>query len=109
MEINVTFRHSEPSDSVRQHILERIQKLSKYLIKPTMAHVTLNTEGTRHTAEISLSENHAVFNAHDTTHDLFSSVDSALDKIEVQLKKYKEKIKDHHKTGLKHIEPSLDS
>ncbi len=102
MEINVTFRHSEPSSDIRQHILEKIQKLSKYFIKPTMAHVTLNTEGTRHTTEISLSENDAVFNAHDTTHDIYSSVDSALDKIEVQLKKYKEKIKNHHKPGLKH-------
>ncbi len=109
MEINVTFRHSQPSDSVREHIFEKIQKLSKYFIKPTIAHVTLNTEGARHTAEISLSENHATFNAHDTTHDLYSSVDSALNKIEVQLKKYKEKIKDHHKPGLKHLEPSLDS
>ncbi len=103
MEINVTFRHSEPSPALKEHILSKIGKFAKYFIKPTMAHVTLNVEGSRHIAEISFSENHAIFNAHESSHDMYASVDEALNKIERQLKKYKEKIKDHHKTPLKEL------
>ncbi len=97
MEINVTFRHAESSKVLKDYIFEKIQKLSKYFIKPTIAHVTLNVEGSRHTAEISLSENHSQFNAQQGSHDMYLSVDRALGKIERQLKKYKEKIKNHHK------------
>lgn len=97
MEINVTFRHAESSNALTDHIQEKISRLSKYFIKPTMAHVTLNVEGSRHIAEITLSENHNIFNASERTHDMYLSVDRALRKIERQLKKYKEKIKNHHK------------
>lgn len=97
MEINVTFRHAESSEVLRDHIEDKIQKLSKYFIKATNAHVTLNVEGTRHVAEISLAENHNLFNARALSHDMYLSVDRALAKIERQLKKYKERIKGHHK------------
>lgn len=97
MEINVTFRHADSSRVLREHIQDKISRLSKYLIKPTNAHVTLNVEGTRHMAEISLSENRSLFNAKALSHDMYLSVDRALAKIERQLKKYKEKIKGHHK------------
>jgi ribosome hibernation promoting factor len=97
MEINVTFRHAESSKVLRDHIQDKINRLSKYFIKPTNAHVILNVEGTRHVAEISFSENHSLFNARVLSHDMYLSVDRALAKIERQLKKYKEKIKGHHK------------
>lgn len=97
MEIHVTFRHTETSKVIQEHIKEKIEKLTKYLIKPTHAHVTLNVEGTRHFAEIALSENHDIFNASALTHDMYLSVDRALAKIERQLKKYKEKKKNHKK------------
>ena len=97
MEVNVTFRHTEASEVLKNHIHEKIKKLSKYFIKPVIAHVTLNVEGSRHTAEISLSENHGLFNAKNVSHDMYFSADRALEKLERQLKKYKEKIKNHHK------------
>ncbi len=97
MEINVTFRHADSSKVLKNHIEEKIGRLSKYFIKPTNAHVTLNVEGTRHMAEISFSESHSLFNARALSHDMYLSVDRALAKIERQLKKYKEKVKNHHK------------
>lgn len=97
MEINLTFRHAESSKVLRDHIQDKIDRLSKYFIKPTNAHVILNVEGTRHVAEITFSENHGLFNAKALSHDMYLSVDRALAKIERQLKKYKEKIKGHHR------------
>jgi putative sigma-54 modulation protein len=97
MEINVTFRHTENSEVLKQHIFEKMQKFAKYFIKPVIAHVTLNVEGSRHIVEISLAESHVLFNAKEKSHDMYYSLDVALGKIERQLKKYKEKIKSHHK------------
>lgn len=97
MEANITFRHSKTSEALKNHVKEKINHLSKYLIKPVNAHVTLNVEGTRHTAEISLTENHSVFNSREISHDMYLSVNRSIEKIERQLKKYKEKIKGHHK------------
>ncbi len=97
MEINVTFRHAETSEVLRDHIRDKVQRFSKYFIKPVIAHVTLNVEKSRHVAEVSFSEHHNLFNAREVTHDMYLSVDRALSKIERQLKKHKEKMKDRHK------------
>ena len=97
MEINVTFLHSEPTSAIKEHVLKKMEKLEKYFIKPTMAHVTLKLDDRQHVAEVSLSENHSLFNAKESSHDMYFSFDEALRKLERQLKKYKEKIKDHHK------------
>lgn len=98
MEVNITFRHEKPSNALRTLIINRINnKLSKYFIKPIKAHVILNVEGSRHIAEISLSEDHSIFTAMQGTHDMYRSVDEVLEKIERQLKKHKEIVKNHHK------------
>ena len=98
IEVTVTFRHSEPSEALKDHIIEKIKKLSKYFIKPHKAHVTLNVEGSRQMAEISLTEDHSQFVAQEGTHDMKESVDRVLEKIERQLIKHKEKVKGHHKS-----------
>ena len=98
MEINVAFRHSESSPVLRRHIEDKIRnKLSKYFIKPVMVHVILNVEGNRHSVEVSLTEDHNVFNAQETSYDMYYSVDGALARLERQLKKHKEIVKNHHK------------
>lgn len=103
MEVNVTFRHAESSEVLKTHIHEKMQKLAKYFIKPTQAHVILNVDGPLHVVEISFAENHSLFNSREESHDMYISLDKAISKIERQLKKYKEKIKGHHKVPLKSI------
>jgi putative sigma-54 modulation protein len=39
---------------------------------------------------------------------LFGAVDGALHKLEHQLRKYKEKVQDHHRTPASRAEPLLD-
>ncbi|MBI2500755.1 MAG: ribosome-associated translation inhibitor RaiA [Deltaproteobacteria bacterium] len=99
MEVTYTFRHSEPSPVLRRRISDKLEKLSKYFLKATKAHVILNVEGSRHIAEITLSERHQVLFAEDRSHDMYQSVTGAVTKLERQLKKIKEKTKAHHHKG----------
>lgn len=97
MQISVTFRHMEASDGLREHINQKFEHLTKYLIKPIEVNVTLSVEKFRHTAEVILNEQNFQAKALETTNDMYASVDLALHKIEKQLKKHKEKIQEHHK------------
>ncbi|MBI2083944.1 MAG: ribosome-associated translation inhibitor RaiA [Deltaproteobacteria bacterium] len=96
METTVTFRHSDPSPAIKQHIDEKIKKLSKYFMKAIQAHVILTVEKSRHVAEITLSENNHTLYAKEGSHDMYRSLDIVLHKLERQLRKLKEKIKSHH-------------
>lgn len=85
------------SDAIRNHIDAKFEHIQKFLIKPIEVHVTLSVEKFRHTAEIVLSEQHFQAKAKEVTDDMYLSIDRALDKIEAQVKKHKEKVQEHHK------------
>ncbi len=64
-QINVTFRHVDPSQALKDYVVEKLGRLQKVVDK-----------------------------AFESTEDLYSASDLVCDKVERQLKKYREKQKD---------------
>jgi putative sigma-54 modulation protein len=95
MQVMVTFRHVEPTEGLRQHAEEKVQRVHKYLRRPIEAHVTLTVEKQRHIAEVQVSANHLNITATEETDDLYSAIDLAMSKIERQVKKHTAKYKEH--------------
>jgi putative sigma-54 modulation protein len=95
MQVMVTFRHVEPTDGLRQHAEEKIQRMRKFLRRPIEAHVTLSVIKHRHVAEVQLSADHLNLTATEETGDLYSAIDLATTKLERQIKKHVAKNKEH--------------
>ncbi len=95
MQLSVTFKQLDSSESIKEHLAEKINKLDKLLDNPAEANAVLSVEKFRHLAEISISGDKLNINAKEETGDIYSSIDAAVDKLEKQLKKSKEKIKKH--------------
>ncbi len=95
MDITVTFRHLEPTDALRDYAQEKISRIKKYVGSPADVAVILSLEKHRHQAEITLSTNGFTVNAKEVTEDMYAAIDLAVDKLERQVKKHKEKIKNH--------------
>jgi len=95
MQVSLTFRNMESKDVLREYVQEKISKLRKYLDYPLEANVVLTVEKHRQIAEITLMANRLTINAQEETEDMFSAIDRAVDKVERQILKYKEKIKRH--------------
>ena len=95
MELNVTFRHMDPSDPIREHIEARMARLEKYFLKPESCHFIIEAEKFRRKAEITLTDNGDRITACKITNDLYESIDGAMHAIEQQLKKHKGKVKSH--------------
>ena len=91
MQITVTGRHFEITDPLRQHIKSKISKLDRYIGGITDVHVVLSVEKHRHIAEINLQINGNPIRGLEETHDMYLSVDTVIDKIERQIKRYKDK------------------
>jgi len=98
MQILVTFRHVDPSPALRAYAEEKLGRVNKYLRRPVDAHVILSVAKERHGAEITLKADHVTMFAEQTTHDLYSAIDLAVDKLEHQAQKLHEKRR-HHKGG----------
>ena len=97
MHVSVTFRHLDSSDPLKEYATDKTERLTKYLLEPVEVHWVLSVEKIRHTAAATVTANGLRIKAQEETADLYSAIDSVLDKLENQVRKHKEKLKDHHK------------
>jgi putative sigma-54 modulation protein len=96
MQIAVTFRHMESSEPVRSYVEEKLPRMKKYIDEPVEAQVVLSVEKKiRHKAEVTLGAKGITIKAAEQTEDMYAAIDGVLDKLERQLKRYKDKIKRH--------------
>lgn len=96
MHMNITFRHLDPIDSLKNYAQEKVARVNKYLDSATEAHVVLSLERHLHHADITIHSGTYVLRGRENSEDMYASIDLAMDKIERQLKRYKEKLKSHH-------------
>jgi putative sigma-54 modulation protein len=102
MQLSTTFRHMEASQAVREYAEERLEKVRKYFQRePLQAHAVFSVERNHyHTAEFALTlANGILIQARETTEDMYSSIDLAGSRIERQVRKWKDKIRDHKPHG----------
>ena len=95
MQIMITGRHLDVTPALREHTEARLKKLEKYLNKTKEAAVILTVEKHRHIAEISLRMDGFLVQAEEETGEMYASIDTAVDKIGRQLRRYKERLQDH--------------
>lgn len=95
LETTFTFRNMESTDALRDHTLDKLTKLDKYLINPSTAHIIFNLDGSRHVAEITLNTKGGRFVGTDTSNDMYNSIDGAVEKIRKQVTRNKERSKGH--------------
>jgi putative sigma-54 modulation protein len=95
MQISVTFRQLEPSEALKNYVTERLKKFKRYLDGPLEAHVVLGLEKFRHLADVSINSNGRLIKGREENVDMYAAIDLVMDKIDMQLKRHREKIRDN--------------
>lgn len=108
MDITVTFRHMEPTESLRTYAEEKVSKINKYLDFPVEAHIVLTVEKFRHVADVTLSLNGTMVKGVEETEDMYSAIDQVMDKIEIQVKRLRSKVR-KRRGDSKKTDESLES
>jgi len=97
MNLDISGRHMEITDAIRRHVEHGLQKVKRHFDKVIDARVVLSIEKHRHrqAAEINLHANGLRIHAKESSPDLYQSIDAAVNKIERQVTKHKDRIKRH--------------
>lgn len=96
MQVTTTFRQMEQSEALKAYAEEKLERVKKYIDDPINAQVFFAVEKKiRHIVEIVINAKGVSTKASEATNDMYAAVDAVIDKIERQLKRYKEKIKAH--------------
>ncbi len=91
MEVQFTARHCEVPAELRDYVTRKVEKLMQYHDGIREARVILSTENYRHIAEVTLLARRRDFVGREESPDMQSSVDTVIDKLTEQLKRFKEK------------------
>jgi len=94
MQIRTTARHFDLTDDLKDHAEKQTAKLSRYFSHIIDVHLIMEMEKSRMTAELKLKVYGTVLTSKHRSFDMYDSVERVIGKMEVQLKRYKERLKD---------------
>jgi putative sigma-54 modulation protein len=98
VQIKISARHGHLSEATRQFIHEKAEKLLHYFDRLMMIEVLVDVLENDCVVEFLVSAEHKHdFVASERNKDLLAAVDLVLDKLDAQVRKYKEKVQDHRR------------
>jgi putative sigma-54 modulation protein len=102
MQINITGHHVDVTPALRAYVTEKMQKLVRHFDQVNSVHVILKVEKLEQHAEATVNAGGRTLFATDTAPDMYASIDGLVDKLDRQVRRYKDRITDHH-----HVKPEI--
>ena len=95
MQISLTGHHVDLTDSLRAYVDTKFERLERHFDHVTNVHVILSVEKLAQKAEANMHVSGAEIYAEATHEDMYAALDALVDKLDRQLIKHKEKMKNH--------------
>ena len=95
MQVSITGRHVELTDPLKDYVNDKLLHLNHSLEHMVNAHVVLSVEKFRQRAEITIHASGINIHGRHETEDMYASIDGVLDKVNRQLKRYRNKLHKH--------------
>ena len=100
MQIRISTRHGHISDETQAKITAKLEKLTRFFERLTDIEATIDLEH-REAPDVDLrvsaEHKHDFVASH--TGELMAAIDAVSDKMEQQLRKYKEKVQERHRNS----------
>lgn len=104
MAVEVTARHMEDSSKVQRHAGHKAEELAEEFQGIEHVHVVLDVQKHNNIASVAVqARRHVRAEAAETSDNMFTSIDLAVEKVARQLRRRLDKIQDH-KPAMKHTE-----
>ena len=104
MQIKIAVRHGHLNDATQEMVRVKAEKLLHFFDRLTLIEVTIDLKAAFEKKEMKMvefvvqAEHKHDMVAREHHADLLAAVDLAVDKLEGQLRRYKDKIQDHRRT-----------
>ncbi|MCB1615544.1 MAG: ribosome-associated translation inhibitor RaiA [Pseudomonadales bacterium] len=95
MQINISGHHVDISPSLRDYVTNKLDRLNRHHDHITNTDVTLIVDKLEQKAEATVHVSGADLFANSVSTDMYAAIDSLTDKLDRQLIKYKEKLRNH--------------
>lgn len=93
MQINLTGHHVDITAPLRDYVNQKFDRLERHFDNMTNAHVVLTIEKLQHIAEAKINLSGGEIFATAQHEDMYAAIDALVDKLDRQVIKHKEKLK----------------
>ncbi|GAB4061877.1 ribosome hibernation-promoting factor, HPF/YfiA family [Uliginosibacterium sediminicola] len=109
MNLNITGHHLELTESIRDYVTAKLDKVIRHFEHVTATHVILSVDKLRQKAEVTVHVRGRTIFVESVDEDLYAAIDSVTDKLDRQVVKHKEKTSDHGREAVKYHQPAVES
>ncbi len=95
--ISITGRNFEVGDDVKEYLIKKIEKLSKYSSRIVEGRIIIGQNRGRYRVEIILFADHLRYYGDGKGEKMRSSIDNAVSKVDKQMRRHKERAQRKHK------------
>jgi putative sigma-54 modulation protein len=99
MQLNLSGHHIDITTALRDYVSTKMERLERHFDHVTNMHVILSVEKLRQKAEATLHVSGANLFANAEHENMYAAIDALADKLDRQIKKHKEKTKDHNQAS----------
>lgn len=92
MQISITGHHVDITQALRDYVESKVGRLERHFDNMTNVHVILSIQKERQKAEATIHVSRGNLFADAEHEDMYAAIDGLVDKLDRQLKKYKEKL-----------------
>ncbi|MCE5267460.1 MAG: ribosome-associated translation inhibitor RaiA [Planctomycetaceae bacterium] len=98
MQLNISIRHGHVSEPTQALVREKVEKLTRLYDRISAIEITLDVEHRElPRVDLKVSAKKHDFVATEQAENLIAAVDIAVERMEQQLRKHKEKVQDRHR------------
>ena len=106
MNLIIHGHHLEVTPALRSYVEDKLTRIRRHFDNVIDVDVVLSVDKLRQKAEITLRVRGTALHAECTDDDLYASIDSMMDKLDRQVLRHKDRVKNHAHVPLKHQPPA---
>ena len=108
IQVNVTGRHVSITESMKEHVLDKLAKLERFTNRIIDVQVTMDVIKLDHIVDVVIKFDHFKISAHATSEDMYRSIDKAVTKLGRIIRKYKQRLQSHQAKGLSSVDMKVN-
>lgn len=101
MQINITGHHIEVTPALKAYVNEKLQRISRHFDHVISIDVILKLDNHQKQAEGTVYAAGKTLFAQDSNNDMYAAIDGLADKLDKQVRRYKDRLRGHHASSAK--------
>ncbi len=107
MNVEYVGRHVRLNDEIREFAERKLRKAIKFLEEPIEVRITLEEEKHREIVEVHIAHRFGVLQAREETDTLLDALNLAIDKLETQAQRSRQKFMDRRRRGDRSVQGAV--